>query len=574
MSESYLFFLTVKEALLQLSFLLLLFHFITNLELFRQGLHISSPYQGKAIITISCGLLAILGFVSTYNLGGVYLNLGLTGVVAATLAGGFAQGVIVTIILGFVSFFRDYRLYSVYMITSALLVTFFLESATARLLTKKERFWPVGIILGFGVTVIQSLALFIAYPSRFLLLRSGYGLVFLVNTLMMLVLMYMLDRITESSNDLEFLHTKRTLSIVDKTLPYLRTGLNVESAGRTAQIILEITDVEAVAITDRQNILAFEGIGADHHFIGETILTKSTKNVLDKGEPQVLLTRNDIGCPLPDCPLSSAVVAPLSVRDEVVGTVKFYVAEQPLMTDSQIDLAIRLARLLSIQMELSEVENLEKLKTQAELKALKAQINPHFLFNTLNTIASFSRTKPEEARKLLIQFSDLFRKTLQQHDDYIPLAEELEMVENYLVFEKARLGERLEVRKHIDNDTLGIMMPPLILQPIIENAIQHGISKVSHKGIVIIRSRIREKTLHLVVRDNGKGIPYENISKVLSPGYTSNVSEGTGFGLYAVSERIKTIYGQGYGVEISSIPDTQTEVVLKIPISMEDIFEE
>ncbi|MBI4649838.1 histidine kinase [Candidatus Desantisbacteria bacterium] len=213
-----------------------------------------------------------------------------------------------------------------------------------------------------------------------------------------------------SYQNMEALHAHDTLKIADKTLPYLRTGLNPETALMTVKLIMDITDVEAVAITDKEKVLAFEGIGSDHHKSGAYILTSSTRNVLKKGHAYIISNKKDIGCPVEDCPLVSAVVAPLKCKNEVVGTLKLYQSRQKEINPSKVSLAMGLANLLSIQMELSEVGKLEKLTVQAELRALQAQINPHFLFNTLNTIASFSRTQPDEARQLLIKFADFFRK--------------------------------------------------------------------------------------------------------------------------------------------------------------------
>ncbi|MBI5417277.1 histidine kinase, partial [Candidatus Poribacteria bacterium] len=309
--------------------------------------------------------------------------------------------------------------------------------------------------------------------------------------------------------------------------------------------------------------------GADHHKPGASILTKSTRYVLKKGRPYVINNKRDIGCPVSECPLVSAVVAPLRCKNETVGTLKLYQSKEKDISPSKVSLSIGLANLLSMQMELAEVEKLEQLTVQAELRALQAQINPHFLFNTLNTIASFYRTQPDEARQLLVKFAYFFRKNLQQHSNFITLKEELDYIDDYLTFEKARFGERLLVNKEIDPASLLATVPVLTLQPIIENAIQHGISQKVEGGTIEIITKSYGEFVKIIIKDNGMGIPPEELKKVLIPGY----GKGMGVGLSNINERLKIIYGKEFQVKVFSVFKKGTEVHIQIPCDNLKIME-
>lgn len=354
------------------------------------------------------------------------------------------------------------------------------------------------------------------------------------------------------------------LSIANKTLPYLRKGLTFNSAFKVAQIIHEKMGVFALAITDIERVLAFVGGGEDHHMADGPILTKATKEALSQNETRILSSKEEIGCPSIKCPLRAAIVVPLEVKGKPVGTLKFYYDNEKKLTENNLAMAKGLAKLLSTQLELSEVERMESLTCEAELKALQAQIHPHFLFNSLNTIAMFCRVNPEEARRLLIQFAEFFRKSLEWRGELVALKEELDYVNSYLALEKARFGAKLEVIEEIDPLALKYKVPALTLQPIVENSVQHGIPPEGHIQIKIT-ARISDSVMQISIKDNGAGILRRNLKKVLSKGFGS----GIGIGLSNVNERLISLYGEDYGLAILSVPRKGTEVKIKIPISGE-----
>ncbi len=360
----------------------------------------------------------------------------------------------------------------------------------------------------------------------------------------------------------EAVHTQRILDIANKTLPYLRTGLGMESAHQVARIIYERTDAIAVAITDFSKVLAFSGVGSDHHTSGESILTRATREALNYNEVRVLRTQREIGCPHADCPLCAAIVAPLEFKEEAVGTLKFYYSLDEKLTEGRITMAEGLARLLSTQLELSDLEKKEELAARAELKALQAQINPHFLFNTLNTISMFCRTSPNKARELIIQFADFFRKTLERETDMVTLEEELDYTSSYLALEKARFGEKLRIEEKIDKDLLSFVLPSFILQPLVENCVKHGISSDGSLNIAI-GAKLENSILWISIEDDGVGITSSDMKEILMPGF----GKGLGIGLHNVNERLICLYGEKYGLDISSTVGRGTKVAVQIPVT-------
>ncbi|MDO7785681.1 histidine kinase [Desulforamulus aquiferis] len=359
-----------------------------------------------------------------------------------------------------------------------------------------------------------------------------------------------------------------TLQIANETLPFLRRGLNEETAKQTAEIIQKISDVAAVAITDKEKVLTFIGAGCERHPVGGSIVTRATHEVIATGELKVVQNKSEFNCPIKDCdcPLESAVIAPLICRGEVIGTVKLYQTHKGQIPGSVIKLAVGVAQLLGVQMELAELDHQAQLATRAELDALQAQINPHFLFNTINTISMFIRTNPETARRLLIRLAAFFRHSLKRHGHFITLAEEMEYIHTYLVLEKARFREKLRIVRNIDKSLLKYRIPVLTVQPLVENAIRHGITPKEGQGTVQISAQLHGDEIEIAITDDGVGIQPDIMPKIFLPGFGS----GSGVGLSNVHERLKILFGEEHGLNIESETGFGTTVWLRVPLMLND----
>lgn len=362
-----------------------------------------------------------------------------------------------------------------------------------------------------------------------------------------------------------------TLQIARETLPFMRGGLTRENAGQAAEIIQKISEVPAVAITDREQVLAFVGPGCQHHRPGMAILTAATREVLECGQPRMISSPDQLRCSVNDCdcPLGSAVIVPLLLKDKVIGTLKLYETE-PQQVDPRLgNLAKGLSQLLSLQVELAELDRQAQLLAQARFDALRAQINPHFLFNTLNTIITFSRTNPDRARRLLIHLADFFRHTMITKEHLITLNDELDFVHTYLVLEKARFGHRLQIIQDVNQGLLNHKLPALSLQPLVENAIKHGVTPKEGPGMVKIYATLEGREMVIQVSDNGVGIAPEIFPRILEPGFGS----GNGVGLSNVNERLLSLYGPEYALEIKSEVDVGTTVTMRIPLELQKELE-
>jgi two-component system LytT family sensor kinase len=208
-----------------------------------------------------------------------------------------------------------------------------------------------------------------------------------------------------------------------------------------------------------------------------------------------------------------------------------------------------------------KLEEQSRLLLEARLDALQRQINPHFLFNTLNSITSLVRSKPELAREMIVKLANILRVLLKDRDAFVPFADELAFTDDYLDIEVVRFGEKLRVVKEIAPETLGVVVPSMLLQPLIENSIKHGLEPRIEGGTVTLRSRMMEDGRMLVeVEDDGVG---------MAPGraYAGEiVRPGTGIGMRNVRERMEVLYGQGAEVKMESRPGRGTKVALHIPV--------
>ena len=196
----------------------------------------------------------------------------------------------------------------------------------------------------------------------------------------------------------------------------------------------------------------------------------------------------EIECSSEGCQLKSGLIVPLKEKDEIIGTLKLYFAKRNGISFTHEKLAIGLSQLISTQIEISKVGKLEELAAKAEIKALQAQINPHFLFNALNTIVALLRVNPNSARELIVNLSTYLRYNIEETSTFVDISKELQQVKSYVEVEKARFGDKLNVIYDID-ESIHVKIPSLIIQPIVENSIKHGILKGSGAGNIVISVR-------------------------------------------------------------------------------------
>ena len=348
------------------------------------------------------------------------------------------------------------------------------------------------------------------------------------------------------------------LRLASKTLEKMQDGLNRESAQEICQLLLPSTAAIAVAITDKEQILGYAGYLEAENPAGGYIRTHATQATLDDGNMRVLFTSIDIGFPENATTIKAAIVVPLLVRGDVVGTLKFYYRSAKRISETQKSIAEGFGTLLSTQMAAAQLEEQARLATSMELKALQNQINPHFLFNTINTIASLIRTNPNEARVLLREFAVFYRRTLENSDSLIYLSREVEQTQRYFSFEVARFGaERVELNVDLAPECENMMVPSFLIQPLVENAVQHAMPSEG-KLTITVTGEVEGDDVYLRVIDDGTGMTEEARQGIMHPKET----KGIGIAVKNVHDRIVGFFGSNSYMDVQSELGAGTTVTL------------
>ena len=202
------------------------------------------------------------------------------------------------------------------------------------------------------------------------------------------------------------------------------------------------------------------------------------------------------------------------------------------------------------------LERHQQLLLKARMDALSSQINPHFLFNTLNTVSALIRIDPDSARGVVLKLSNILRRLLRKHETFVPLSEELQFIDDYLDIEVARFGrDNLEIVKQLGEETLEAFVPSMLLQPIVENCLKHGLAPKLGGGKIQLRTTTRDGRLHIEIEDNGVGISEEKMPHVYVEG----------IGLSNVRERLHVLYGADFNLEIQSRPGEGTVIRIDVP---------
>ncbi|MGW3690928.1 sensor histidine kinase [Streptomyces sp. NPDC005125] len=342
-------------------------------------------------------------------------------------------------------------------------------------------------------------------------------------------------------------HTLHTASLA--ALP-LRAGLSADTARKAARRLRPLLGTVALSLTDEGAVLAWDG-GGDHH--------------RDQVEAQVALAVRTgrtqafaVSCDNEGCPVRWGVVAPLRVDGRVPGTLAAFGSEESAVVVRAAD---EVARWVSVQLELVDLDRARSSMIEADLRALRAQISPHFIYNSLASIASFVRTDPERARELLLEFADFTRYSFRRHGDFTTLADELRSIEQYLELTRARFGKRLEVTLRIAPEVLPVMLPFLCLQPLVENALKHGLEDSVERSRITIFAEDEGTQARVVIEDNGVGMEPEKLRTILR----GNGGPFTGIGLSNVDMRLRQVYGDDYGLVIETGVGAGMKITVRIP---------
>ncbi len=347
--------------------------------------------------------------------------------------------------------------------------------------------------------------------------------------------------------------TFATLHRASLAAPHLREGLTPTGAERSIRHLRALLGTPAVALANASATLAWDGTGENTHSPAAVSLASG---VLRSGRTEVKGGR-EMQCISGDCPLRSAVVCPLVSDERVVGAL---IAYAPDPTAALVRATEEVADWVSAQLDLAELDRSRTRAIEAELRALRAQISPHFIYNSLAAIASFVRTDPGRARDLLLEFADFTRYALRRGGEFTTLADELRNVERYLVLEQARFGDRLHVQLQVAPEVLQVAVPFLAVQPLVENAVQHGLEGRSGGGTITLGAQDAGAEALIWVEDDGQGTDPAVVRRVLS-----GESEGDSVGLGNVDARLRQVFGDDCGLVVETAPGAGTRVSFRVP---------
>lgn len=516
--------------------MLICLFFLTRTRLFRQLLQKEdhTPLE-LGIVTAIFSLFALFSTYSGINVEGSLVNVR----VIAIMAGGILFGPWVGIVTGIIAGVHRY-LIDIGGITSApCLITSIIAGISAgyiNLKVKKEQRWRAGIVGGMLCESLTMLLIVLwAKPTELGLdIVSQIALPMILGTVCIGLIVLLVQSVEDEKEVIAARQAKLALDIAHKTLPYFR-NINSESLATICDIIRQDIRADAVAITDTHQVLAYVGVGREAYPIGREGLSRVTRESIRHGK---IIIKNNLENPAAP-QIHSQLVVPLWEKGEVTGALKIYYCHAHQITNTLKVMAVGLSQIISTQIEVSRIEHLRQMADKAEMRALQSKINPHFLFNALNAISSSIRLNPDTARQLIINLSRYLRYNLELNDELIDIRKELHQIQDYIAIEQARFGAKLTVIYDIDDD-VSVRIPSLLIQPLVENAIVHGIQPCKGKGVVVIAVKDQGDRVKISVKDTGHGINQETIDRV-----ARNEMPGHNIGLLNVHHRVSLLYGEG-----------------------------
>lgn len=537
---------------------------------FRRALNRSQyRWKDKLILIGIFGFFSGLGNYLSVPILGALAHTRLVGVIVGGLLGGpvvgLGAGVLGAIPRCYMSGYGEYVLLPA--VLANILIGWFsgmvCQKYGARYITIKLAFFTA---LG-SEAILKTLVLTLSTSQQdaIALERVIAGPSITATSLGVMLFIYIVRDVFLEQEKIQFQAAQQAMRVILAARDVFRHGLNESSAGKVAQIIHREIKSDAVAVTDRDKILAFIGEGADHHVVGQPFITRATKQAMESGQTVIVNDKKSIGCPVAGCPFSAVIDAPLLANGRFMGSIKLYKAGQESILPYEAELVQGITSFLSLELLQSEMNEQTVLLAQAEYNSLKSQIHPHFLFNTLGTIRAIVRTEPDKARVLIKDLSDFLRRHIKPGKENITIREEMECVETYIRLEQARFGDRITVLKEIQEAALEQVIPVFSIQVLVENAVKHGLSPKKEGGVICIRAWQADSHLHLRVEDNGVGIPTERLAAIKKMDAAQQAGEGIGIGLQNVHARLQKFYGSSCGLSIESDGQQGTSAGFLIP---------
>lgn len=359
-------------------------------------------------------------------------------------------------------------------------------------------------------------------------------------------------RKSEGSVDDAVLDAVQRLS---QAAPAMRGGLTEEAADQAVAHLVEMLKCVAIGITDADgHLLSWDGGANEHYQHLIPTIDVAIRKAQRAAIPHTNLKCNQRG----RCPMRIAVIVPLVPDGQVEGTL---IVVGGVSSKRLIRAADEVAKFVSIQLELAKLDESKQALAKAEVRMLRAQISPHFLYNALNSISSLIRTDPERARELLQEFADFTRYSFRTSGQFTTLAEELRNIDRYLTIQAQRYADRLNVRIKIAPEVLHVVVPFLVLQPLVENAVQHGISPKPGGGTITVVAQDNGNEALISVEDDGVGMDADRLFADLRDAHKT----GSHVGIGNINQRMRSVFGDEYALMAETAPGAGMKVILRVP---------
>lgn len=495
-------------------------------------------------------------------------SLSLVPVVIAGLLGGPVVGLGAGIMAGAHLFFLG----GLGVVANTLVnpITGLLAGWTTRFFSNERVIAPMkALFIGVFPPVLQMHMLLIAEPNseEMITMVNTIGLpLVLSNSISIAIFTAMIGIVLKEQENEAAQATRQALTIAEEALPFLRKHHSpTEMASGIADLLHDRLDLAAVAVTNESEVLAHRGIGGDHHQEGDQSTTSLSHQALESRQMQIAYSRSEIQCRDENCPFEAAIFIPIIDAQEATGLIQFYFEKAQHIRPVELVLAKGLGQLITNQLDTIATEELKKHIRDAELRNLQAQINPHFLFNTLHMIAALFRKDAEKARHITVSLAHYMRFNIGLvKDSLIKLEKEYQHVKSYIEIIQTRFSSQLTIHFSEPEKLAQANIPPSTIQPLVENSIKHGLKNVTSGGEVNVTIEDNGDMIKIAVSDNGAGFP-ESLLQIAGTTSMTNRQNDGGAGLYNVNQRLISLIGESARLHIRNLPERGSEVYFTIP---------
>lgn len=554
------------DLILNIGMLALIANLLTKIK-FVQGLLIErrGSFVRKTTLAVIMGLVCIFSTTSGIHLESVIVNTRVIGALTAGIIGGPYVGIVAGLIGGVHRYFYNIEGFTTIACSISTVMAGIIGAVISPYFRRGH--WNMPLIFlaaAFAEALHMGMILLISRPFDIAVetVETIAIPMILLNSVGMLIFISTIKNVFQEKDIESEGKLRLALSVAEKSLPFFRKGIsNIEGMNNAVSVIMESTIFSGVMITDRQQIMAKKQVDSKINLNLEKEYLDIADQAMDEMKT-LTVTEMNINNSLNNTLKYYRIIAtPLIQMEQPVGCMIVFVKRRWLRLEADISFVKGLATLFSTQLELAEVDYQIGLRHKAELHALQSQVNPHFLYNTLNTLSCICRESPLRARKLLLTMATYYRQTLDSNKYMISITEEVEQINNYLLLEKARFEDKLDVTMDIPKD-IDCLVPNLILQPIVDNAIKYGVDVNGYMRIGVV-ARQEITGTRIIVTDCGPGFLPEILEEIMAES-----SSSSHIGLINVNKRMKSIFGEEYGLAITC-SEYGSQVQLFIPNAVE-----